>query len=140
MSPCSASAYRSCWSPERVENHIRKVCIPFQPIVFPPLRLSPPFLQQSQQLNIKKHGKSSQNLLRKNIFIHLFRWLPDLSETQCYSFNILLWRSRFSRQSIRRPSPIKDRYSLFHGSVPFHCHLSSVKRWAHFHRDGSLGA
>jgi len=51
-----------------------------------------------------------------------------------------LCRSRFSRQSIRRPSPIKDRYFLLRWSVPFHCHLSSVKWWAHFHRDGSLGA
>ena len=51
-----------------------------------------------------------------------------------------LCRSRFSRQSIRRSSPIKDRYFLLRWSVPFHCHLSSVKRWAHFHRDSSLGA
>ena len=33
-----------------------------------------------------------------------------------------LWRSRSSRQSIRRPSPIGDPYSFFRGSVPFHCH------------------
>ena len=43
----------------------------------------------------KKHSKSSQNLLRRNIYIHLFRWLPDLSETQCYSFNMKLYRSVF---------------------------------------------
>lgn len=33
-----------------------------------------------------------------------------------------LWRSRSSRQSIRRPSPFGDPYSFFRGSVPFHCH------------------
>lgn len=138
----------------------------------------------------KKHSKASQNPLRLNIYIHLFRYIPGLLETHfflslwncinpfirvskkaaalsviifyrnlsrmssaktchfCANFvprlcqiiftlkqgpgdqlqalstrlQTLLWRSRFSRQSIRRPSPIKDRYSLFHGSVPFHCH------------------
>lgn len=35
----------------------------------------------------KKHSKSYQNLLRKNIYIHLFRCTPDLLETQCFSFH-----------------------------------------------------
>ena len=33
-----------------------------------------------------------------------------------------LCRSRFSRQSIRRSSPIMDRYFLLDRAVPFHCH------------------
>ena len=33
-----------------------------------------------------------------------------------------LWCSHLSRQSIRRPSPIRDPYSFFRGSVPFHRH------------------
>ena len=32
----------------------------------------------------KKHSKASQNLLRLNIYIHLFRYIPDLLETHFF--------------------------------------------------------
>ena len=34
----------------------------------------------------KKHSKASQNPLRLNIYIHLFRYIPDLLETH-FSFH-----------------------------------------------------
>ena len=38
-------------------------------------------------MNIKKHSKASQNLLRLNIYIHLFRYIPNLLETH-FSFSL----------------------------------------------------
>ena len=32
----------------------------------------------------KKHSKASQNPLRLNIYIHLFRYIPDLLETHFF--------------------------------------------------------
>ena len=51
----------------------------------------------------KKHSKSSQNLLRKNIYIHLFRYIPDLLETHCFSFHYETVSIHFSGYLKRPP-------------------------------------
>ena len=172
-----------------------------------PFRSSPPLIaacHSSLSFEYKKRSKSSQNLPRTNIYIHLFRRLPELSETQIFlslwncidpyfrvsekaaAFSVISSYHSQSRMSLATtcqciyavvPKYFHKKTRTGRSAASFACTSAnitlaqpalpaidsktftdygpllspslvrtvplspdSVKRWAHFHWDGSLGA